>query len=66
MQQKIARLAMGIKKVLPDDVIELKRRDHDTCDSYKGQFGNLRSTTSNVIVITFSSIVLTSKFVLNA
>jgi len=56
---------MGIKKVLPDDVIELKRRDHDTCDCYKGQFGNLRSATGNVIVITFSSIVLTSKFVLN-
>jgi hypothetical protein len=29
LQQKIARLAMGIKKVLPDDVIELKQRVQD-------------------------------------
>jgi hypothetical protein len=35
LQQKIARLAMGIKTVLLDDVIELKQRAQGTCVSRK-------------------------------
>jgi len=44
---------MGIKKVLPDDVIELKQRVQDLVFLIK-QSGNCRLAINNRIVITFS------------
>jgi hypothetical protein len=60
LQQKIARLAMGIKKVLPDDVIELKQRVQDLVFLIKRDWEAVASRSERHSSLHLAALVLTS------